>query len=261
MTHSLRFPLTTRRNAGFTLVEMLVAATIAILIFFVGFVTITGTIRARGESMSRVRATENARLFFQMLEKDLASAHPGKFGMIKGTSPTPGTIPGTLVLNEGSPVASDLIQFYTHNDLSIESPTPVSPDRSVFVRYYVNQIEHSLCREVREDTTQSVQMETYYVPNTTTRPDQHALFEDVRQMLIDFQYWDNARKNMVTVNWNGSYFVDTGGTQRIPTHVMVRLVLFDPFAEARLKNDPTALADPNLKFRAFSKLFPIPAGF
>ena len=262
MTHTLCFPLTTRRQTGFTLVEMLVAATIAIIIFFVGFITITGTIRARGESMSRVRATENARLFFQMLEKDLASGHPGKFGMIKGTAPIPGSNPATLVLNDDSP-ASDLIQFYTHNDLSVESPTPVSPDRSVFVRYYVNKIEHTLCREVREDTTQSVQMELNYAPNTTTRPDQHALFEEVHVLQVDYKYWDTTQKNMVTVKWNGTYFVDlSSGIQHVPTHILVQLILEDQFATERLKHDPT-VTDPysNLKYRAFSKTFPIPAGF
>ena len=253
------------RRGGFSLVEMLVAALIAIMIFVVGFIMITGTVRARGESLSRVRATENARLFFQMLEKDLSAGYPGAFGMKKGVAPVPGTNPATLVLNEAAPIASDLIQFYTHNDLSVEDPANSNPNRMVFVRYYINQVEHTLCREVREDNasapTGSIQMEMVYPPNTISTPDSHALFDDARQILIDFQYWDNATKTMIPVQWSGSDFRDGGGTPRNPTHVMIRLVLFDPYAEARLRNDPTAVSNPNLKYRAFTKTFPIPPGF
>jgi prepilin-type N-terminal cleavage/methylation domain-containing protein len=263
------FPAPLRR-AGFTLVEMLIAATIAILIFFVGFVMITGTVRARGETMSRIHATESARLFFQMLEKDLASAHPGGYGMKMGTAPVPGSNPYTLVLNETTAtLTSDLIQFYTHNDLSVESPGAEAPDRHVFVRYYVNHTDHTLCREVHEDSTQQVQMEADFPPATTILRDPRALFEDVRQVLIDFQYWDDRDKSMKPLPGNpklvydGTQFLE-GGTPRVPTHIVVTLVMYDPYAEARMKNDPTVIGpggDLNLIYRAFSKTLPIPAGF
>ena len=268
MKQTIRFPFDAHRRLGFSLIEMLIAATIAILIFFVGFVTITGTIRARSESMSRVRATENARLFFQLLEKDLESGFPGPNQMIKGVTNVAAasvTDPATLELREfNNPIDSDQIQFYTRNDISTNPTAPESPDRYVFIRYYVDQAKHTLCREIREDST-GIQKWELNPPNMGLTYD-FALFEDIRQLQIDFKYWDEAVKCMKplagdpSLQWNGVDFLE-GGTPRIPTHILVTVVMFDPYAEARLKNDPMAVTDPNLKYRAFSKTFPIPPGF
>jgi prepilin-type N-terminal cleavage/methylation domain-containing protein len=255
---------------GFSLVEIMVATGIAAVIFMMGFMMITGTIRARGESMSRVRATESARLFFQLLEKDLSTGYGGPFGMLKGFQTPPAVTPATLTMSESVPIASDMIQFYTRNDLSVESndPEKESPDRNVFVRYYVNQTEHTLCRTVLEDSTYSNALET--VPFTTSgTPDLHALFSETRQMLIDYQYWDSAEKKMVPLTWNAgiSAFIDSLANPLTPTHIQIRLILFDPFAEERYKNDlllatggaPTP--DPNSIYRVFTKTFKIPSGF
>src|SRR2546423_443922 len=62
---------------GFTILEIVIASSIALFVFAVGYLAISTTVRTSDEQTKRIRDTENARLFFNMLERDLATAFPG----------------------------------------------------------------------------------------------------------------------------------------------------------------------------------------
>ncbi|MGD0090250.1 MAG: type II secretion system protein [Planctomycetota bacterium] len=107
---------------GFTMVEFLVASAIALIILTVGFVTINGTIKATREATAMLRATENSRLFFQTLERDLAAAWPGPFDMVKGmdtTNITGGTQDGgSKWVNSGGQLSANWDWTYSGGSLA-----------------------------------------------------------------------------------------------------------------------------------------------
>jgi len=258
--------LNRRVPRGFSLVELLVAALIALIIFAIGFVTISGTIRARGEATTRVRSAENARLFFQLFERDLSAAWSGPRGMTRTVADISAiaATPGTLVLRDNyatkigstlNTIDTDIIQCFTRADTV--SAGGVSPDRDVFSRYYVNTAAATLCRQVFEDDTGTLKFETTSFSRSASQ-DQNALFEDVRQLLVDLYWWDDSGKMMEKL---GPGNADRSSIVRTPTHISVALVLYDRYAEERLKNDPTADPLGFSKIQSFSKTFPIPTGF
>jgi len=258
------------RHAGFTVLEMLIAASIALLVFGIGFVTINGTIRARSEAESQIRAAENARLFFQLLERDWAAAYPGPTEppgtyakMIKGNTPMPGaTNPATIAIEDQVPdinafntIGSDIIQFYTHADMNPASTT-ANPDRLVFVRYYVNPVDHTLCRQVLDDAThvpfeqnQSVAVKPY------ATSDGNAMFDDVRQLVILHRTWRPDTKDFDPA----LYSTVDSSNYASSTHLVVKLIMRDKYAEERLKHDP--LATQQMLFRSFVRVLPIPKTF
>ncbi|HYG76336.1 MAG TPA: type II secretion system protein [Planctomycetota bacterium] len=250
--------------SGFSLVEVLIATFIALIIFSIGFIAITGTIRARGESTARMRSAENARLLFQMLERDFSAAWKGPYVLAVGhqlnasaVAPPPltsFTLPDTINV---PPRDSDVLQFYSNVDTTIQTSAVTSPDRDIFVRYYVNPQSHTLCRQVLEDDTGSHTYETEGFINNASN-DQNAMFEDVRQMLVDYMYWDEVTKSMVKLTPAGG----PAFTPNVrPTHINVTIILYDRYAEERLKKDPMAPPDTTGfgRIQAYARLYPIPA--
>jgi hypothetical protein len=241
---------------------MLIAATIAVIIFLVGFNVISGTMRARGESVARVRAAESARLFFDTLERDLKSAYADPTGTLTMNDVRQNY---TIVDTYHTPWTTNTIDehalgFYTRSDVVAEGS--FSPDRYVFVRYYVNGLRslptsppypllpHTMCREVQEFGNTAGPTTAMTV---NTNPDQWSLFPDARQLTVQFKYWDAVTRTLQ----------DCLPTQA--THIEVRIVLFDQFAEDRRKS---ALATADMvnnnwgefnAYRAFTKTFALPS--
>ncbi|MCY3019171.1 MAG: hypothetical protein NTW87_09115 [Planctomycetota bacterium] len=285
--HSFAFPAWHGPARGFSLLELAVASFIAMIIFTVGFIVITGTLRTRSESTARIRATENGRLFFQMLERDLAGAWPGPFNMFKGAADTnPSVPPAPMVVRDTyvyrtpekvpRDVPTDILQFYTRSDT--RAPDGTNPDRRVFVRYYVNTLEHTLCRQVVEDegldpangNTTPTALETNQnnaAPlETRLLRDERAVFEGVHQLLIYHRQWQPDNKTFLPALTDNK---DAAAADyKDCTHLLVKLVLYDQYAADRQKNEVTAserkspAADWDiLTFRAFVKVLPIPTRF
>jgi prepilin-type N-terminal cleavage/methylation domain-containing protein len=204
------------QQKGFTLIELMIALFIALIIFTIGFMTISGAISARREAEARIRAAESARLMFQLLEKDMAGAYP-----------QPGVADISTLVNEttGMPLlinhknmndTNDRLEFFTrmdHRDLSDSNHTD-SPDTYVFVRYFVNSFGH-LCREVHT-VDSPAQAETLYPFDRTN--DSYALCDQMYAMLIAPAQWNDSTKSMVI----GPGYQCSAST----THVQVSLFMF-----------------------------------
>ena len=179
------------RARGFTLIEMMIAIFIALVIFTIGFATITATINARHEAEERIRSTENARMLFQMLEKDLGNAYPitptSDITTIASSTSFTINIDNKPITNAppGAPVAlsipNDHLEFFTrldHRDLSSGGFVD-TPDTYVFVRYFVNNLGH-VCREIHTvDHPGDVSLFPFNAAD-----DSHALFEFAYSMLV-----------------------------------------------------------------------------
>ena len=179
---------------GFTLIELMVALFIALIIFTIGFMTISGAITARREAEARIRAAENARVFFQMLEKDLAGAYPlpgSDITTLVSETPVSMTVNGKpvyIIVNgkqvPAPPVTNDRIEMLTridHRDVT---------DQYVFIRYFVNSLGH-LCREVNPNPTAAGAV-TPFDPTDDT----FALFDQTYALLVSPAQWTDATKTM-----------------------------------------------------------------
>jgi type II secretory pathway pseudopilin PulG len=267
------------RRRGFSLVEMLIASFIAIIIFTVGFVIITGTIQAKNESSARIRATENARLFFQMLERDLAAAYPMKFGV--APNPVTGIYTKEEMFEEyditvgqnvstGTAIKIDnnnSLQFYTRIDGRGVT------DEYAFVRYYINNAQQ-LCREVIHSNDLDTEPAWLPIAQMLDKCD-FAMFDRVRSMYVSFHKWDDIDKD---------YFPKLSSRDTLPkkmpvtnnlipisaaTHIRVQLYLFDTLGTIQVnEGGQTVIVDQdveksadNLTIRVMQKLLPIPSGF
>lgn len=191
------------RARGFTLIEMMIAIFIALIIFTIGFTTISATISARHEAEERIRATENARMLFQMMEKDLANAYPilpaydittlatsTSFKIQIDNKPITNAPPGAPVALS---IPNDHLEFFTrldHRDLSGGGFVD-TPDTYVFVRYFVNNLGH-VCREIH---TVDKPADAALFPFNAA-DDSHALFEFAYSMLIIPCQWNDTTKSM-----------------------------------------------------------------
>jgi hypothetical protein len=124
------------------------------------------------------------------------------------------------------------------------------------VRYYVNTKEHTLCREVLESDDPALLLEEP-VPQTDITPDGHAVFEDVRQLLIYHREWRSETKQFLPL------LTDTveHPTPQKATHLLVKLVLRDRYAEERRKYDPARGPSWESAYPTFVKVIPIPECF
>jgi prepilin-type N-terminal cleavage/methylation domain-containing protein len=214
-----------RRARGFTLVEILIAVFIAAIIFTIGFTIIAGTIRARNDAAVRIRSTENARLFFQMLERDLASAYPYNAGphpivAITDMFQTYKVKIGQYSSAKGSSdinIDVEAIQFYTRSDQREVT------DERVFVRYYINN-HQQLCREVQHfiDPNDPVQLTVLPLTDPALLDSQDtALFERARGLSLSFHTWKADTKEYIpdlsTINL----------TAASASHLKVRLSMYD----------------------------------
>ena len=215
------------RSAGFTLIEAIIASGIALLVFGVGYTAIATTVTASNIASARIRDTENARLFFNMLERDLATAVPGPTYMTKTVLPLTQTPPSqynSIVLNEpdGQQQRSDLIQFYCRTDHPGAPGDPFEP--ILFVRY--GFCHHPSAKVIFRQSVTAVppnqdldQITTgalnplELTSETTPNPqisEGLALFDNVSQLKITLQRWDPLNRKYippVTVNSADSILV------------------------------------------------------
>jgi hypothetical protein len=277
---------------GFSLVEMMIASFSAMIIFTVGFMIISGTIRAKNESSARIRATENARLFFQLLERDLAGAFPLQAGvppvvegiflkeqlfseyditvgknMSTGNNITVGTNVST-----GNPIKIDnnnSLQFYTRIDGRGVT------DGYSFVRYYINN-KQQLCRQVIPFGDPN-EIPTFEPIEDVLNLTDFAMFDRVRSMYVTFHKWDEYEKD---------YFPKLSSRDTLPktpatpagalsvqvsaaTHIKVQLFLFDTLGtvrvddggEVRIVDQDVEKTDVDLSIRVMQKTLAIPSGF
>jgi prepilin-type N-terminal cleavage/methylation domain-containing protein len=186
---------------GFTLVEIMIATGIAGFIAFVGYFAISTTITASNAATARVRDTENARLFFSMLKREIATAFPGPGNMIKGrgdasiTNYDPNNNQSSLVLSDKSAnPPSDVIQFYSR----VDSPS-LQEDQVLFVRYYMNRADNTLCRQAQPcnptGTPPNATSPYDEIPPNISKSDAlWPLFDNVRSLRITFEQWDPNAK-------------------------------------------------------------------
>ena len=227
-----------RCRAGFTVLEMIVATVSALIIFLVGFTLISGTSEERAQSMTRVRMTENARLLFQLLERDLSGAYDVVYPPL---ATTPFTFMSNTVIILNSPNNGNyVLQFCTKVD------TPNMTNQYVLVQYFVYPTANVLCRQVT--TVNSI-------PTTATPPDTTVS----TYALFDMVYGPAAAINVP----NPQYRFQITGQQWQPvtktfslspstpyTHLQVTLVLQ---YNQNANTTPTTVT--------FSKYIAIPAGF
>jgi type II secretory pathway pseudopilin PulG len=258
---------TPRAPAGFTILELIIAASIALFVFGIGYLAIATTVRASNESAARIRDAENARLFFNLLERDLASAFPGPGNnVVKAREVLTGPYthaPSPMVMTEPVNTAypsSDLLQFYCRSE------QPVTRDECVLARYYVNKKDHSLCRQaaIYDPNAQPLLDPPDYVdPTTLTNSvdSNLALFDGVRTLAITYQHWDPTLKQ---------YVRETAGS--IPAgsdSLLVTLTFTDTYKQQRMDpynpdkttNTPAGERYNAFIYRTYSKVFDIPASF
>jgi len=233
------------RRRGFTLIELLVVSAIAMVIFIVGFQLIAGTAAVSARGTARIRATESARVFFQMLERDITGAYPGPSSMIRSMVPFSGVYPASNVPigvreKDSDGVEHDILQFYTKND------SPTVTDEYLFVRYYINrypdEFDSTLNREVHFVTDPATEIPEITDPRGATElPNpQFALFDHADRLFVDYMLWNDTLKTMTK-----------SATPENPStwnHIRVTLRI-------------NALEAGKVVYQSFTKTFPIPDGF
>jgi hypothetical protein len=262
---------------GFSLVEMMIATTSAMIIFMVGFMIVSGTIRAKNESSARIRATENARLFFQLLERDLAGAFPLQAGVppvVEGIflkeqlyDVYPITV-GTNI-STGNPIKIDnnnSLQFYTRIDGRGVT------DGYSFVRYYINN-HQQLCRQVIPFGDPN-EIPTFEPIEDVLDSNEFAMFDRVRSMYVTFHKWNEFEKD---------YYPKLSSRETLPTpitvfpfvpisaatHIKVQLFLFDSLGtiqindsgDVRIVDQDVEKTDVDISIRVMQKTLAIPSGF
>jgi prepilin-type N-terminal cleavage/methylation domain-containing protein len=219
-------PLKRERGSpfGFTLIEMIIAVFIALIIFMVGFSSISTTMAVRKDSEARIGATEDSRMFFQLLERDLAGAYPMSFLNLNNPAGGPPQDSLTQKIN-GKTVAispSFRLEFYTRVDHRGVA------DQLVFVRYYVNNNAH-LCREVVDsidpasigsaDTRHHYPLLTTqippFTPATDLKDDTDAVFDQTNSLIINPLQWNADQKVYTACAWGQA------------THFQVELMMYD----------------------------------
>jgi hypothetical protein len=198
-----------RRAAGFSIIELMIAGVIALVIFGIGLMMITGASQAHSEAKTRIRTNDKARIFFEQFEKDLSGAyiHPSGEYARDALLQTPPGIEGTCITMA----------------TTIEDPTPDLSCEFTSVRYYVVKSDNSreqprLCREV--------------VANESVPPIAGVLASPdawEKNMLCS----DVSGLNAVFAKWTGTEFLpkDTSDTSVLvaeATHLLVKLTLLDP---------------------------------
>lgn len=237
-------------QAGFTVLEMIVATSIALIIFLVGFTLISGTSDTRTQSMARVRMTENARLLFQLLERDLAGAYDvGSFTL------TSGNVGNVIMPNVDG--FNDALQFCTKLDTSNMT------NQCVLVQYYVNPAtsahspQNVLCRNVI--LVPSIKNPALPPPTPLTTDPAYALFDMVYGPTAAIVPTMNYRFKIVGQRWDpiGKTFVSPAPAQPPYTHLQVTLILQynDTNQSGQLQGTRPPVQN------TFSKFIAIPAGF
>lgn len=228
------------RAGGFTLVELLIAVFVALVVFVLGFTLLNGALQARSEAQRRIESSDTARLFFSLLERDLACALPGPWTVPLDRA---ALLPATTgySLPAGQDLARDaggqayLLQLTTSN---VDHCDPAARPQAVSsARYYVlkeaGRESGTLYREL------SLAQPPGAFPFTTALAGQaaDALFANVRLFKAGYVRWDESARS----------FVAAAAGQA--THLDVALILLDP-------NEKLTQAQ---RERIFAKRIPLPA--
>lgn len=268
------------RPRGFTVLELVIASSIALIVFAIGYLAISTTTRTGDQVTKIIRDTENARLFFNMLERDLATALPGPGNIEKKretlNQATPyvhsaNTNPSPLVITESVSSAtplSDILQFYCRSDI------PGVRDEVILVRYYVNRNDHTLCRATAVyDPTANLPLPDYTDPKgtlTNASNSDLALYDNVRQLVVNFQQWRPDRKQYAKESGTLLIPVDPQtGSYAVADSVLVTVIFTDDFKQKQLDaynsdhstSNVNYQANVNKTYRSYSKVLQIPAAF
>jgi len=150
-----------RSAAGFTVVELMVAGVIALVIFGIGLMLITGATNAHNDTKARIRTNDKARMFFEQFERDLSGAYTGHYRR--------DALVQNLALVSGT---------YTCMTTTTEDATPNTQYQSV--RYYVVAATKRLCREKEQNQA---------FPGTLTGSPDDMLCDDVERLETSFAKW------------------------------------------------------------------------
>jgi prepilin-type N-terminal cleavage/methylation domain-containing protein len=205
---------------GFTLIEMMVATVIVLIVMGTGITLLNGSTKAQSVSTKRIGASENTKLLFQLLARDLEGAYrgPNTPSLVKGrlieadAYPVAGDFP--IVVADAVTPATDILQLYTKSDASTVT------DECVFVRYYRNHADRTLCRKVIPVLPTEAPEQTD-PRETTETSDADALFDGVRQIIFVYRQWDPVTKVFLPS------FSDTVESTDIPacTHLKVTIIM------------------------------------
>lgn len=254
--------LARRRRAntgGFTILELIIAATISLIIFGIGFYTITASQRVQAETTRSLRQSENARLFFDMIERDLQGAYPAWFIDEKMD----------LVLPETPTVKTDALQFLARLDNARRAP-----DAIFLVRYYVvekdstGRFVNQLRRRIDADYVRTGFTFTGVEPNAelTAVPMiddfDSTVFDGVRSVSFSFTRYDSVSKTytppvdqVAILHPNPANLSDPRNDEvRRATHLLVRLFMND---DGRGNQKDLGVVMP----RMYQKAIPLPAGY
>lgn len=171
---------------GFTLIELLVSVFIATMIFLVGMSMMNGTSQIQRQTAAAVRASETARLFFAVLERDLAgvSELPICTRLISSIPPYYNNEPPPGMA-AGAKFDSDAIECHTRSD----QPFSTLGSNRV-IQYFVNEKEQ-LCR-------QSSNFSGGTPPMDLTSPE-HAMFDEVRSLTFTLNTVSVPKSLSVTI--------------------------------------------------------------
>jgi type II secretory pathway component PulJ len=185
-----------RRAAGFTIIELMIAAVIALIIFGIGLMIITGASQAHTDARTRIRTNDKARMFFEQFERDLSGAYTGRYhrdALVQATTP--------LSLIAGT---------YACMTTTTEDFTAGTGTEYQSIRYYVVNATNNkhLCRETIRNAA---------LPDTLVPSNDDILCRDIESLETSF--------------WlaNGSSY--TAGTATNATHLLVKLTILDPNQE------------------------------
>lgn len=228
-------PRRPRRPRGFTIVEMLIAAMIAILIFGIGFAIMNGAMMARAHAAGRIQSTESARIFFDRLRADLDSAIVGpwtaptnKSNLVR-TAGSATQLGPTLVLTTAkTDYAQAQIDAFEAKLLALSFTVNIDADLAVgSMRYYCMkdgspEDTGTMHREISLLQPPGVVDPFHYRPVPVLEPES-ALFPGVSG--FEATYW---RWNPTTRVLEGPYTI--ADVAEIPscTHLEVVLTFLDP---------------------------------
>ena len=198
------------RGRGFTIVEMMVAAFIALIVFGIGFAILNGATQARSNAQKRIRATDGARMFFEMVERDLNDAYPGPWAAPYSKA--------DLIDTHGDYSGNALKMTLTGGHIK-------STGGFVTVRYFVLTATHRLYREVTDPPDPAPGP-----PNLSNPPANQsdwALLPDVEAIQFDYYQWLEGTKSMSPAASEDATHInvmikmmDSDGTQRTFNRLM-----------------------------------------
>lgn len=177
---------------GFTVIELMIAAVIAIVIFGIGLMMITGASSAHNEAKARIRTNDKARVFFEQFERDLSGAY---------SAYTSGYDRDSLVETQSLVAGTCPTMTTTSEDFKADAGTEYQS-----IRYYVVQATKRLCREKAANGP--------FSGSITGAPDV-MLCADVERLETSFY------------KVSGTTYAPAASASDA-THVLVKLTLLDP---------------------------------